>query len=95
MVRRYAPRLAHRAHVTTLEIGAADAVFGIARGTSRRLYLVQHTGDLRSVAEGDLLCLELTAAKGSATITLALGPATRRTESEAGLATVAAMTQPA
>ena len=77
--------------LTTLEIGAANSVLEITRGTSRGLCLVHHDGNLRAVTEGDRLRLELASAEGSAILTLALGPAGRRKEMETRLREVVAM----
>lgn len=81
--------------VTQLEVGAGCSAFEITRGTSHGLCLVRHVGDLGAVGEGDQLRLELATSEGSATITLALGPASRRAELEARLTAVAAMTDAA
>lgn len=80
---------------TKLEPGEVRSAFQITRGTSRGICLVNHIGDVRAVALGDRLHLELMETEGSATITLALGPATRLAELSARLDAVADMTQAA
>lgn len=77
--------------VTKLRVGAIRSNFQITRGTSQGLCLVHHSGDLEPGAKDNQLRLQLRAPAGSATITLALGPACRLTELEKRLATMAAM----
>lgn len=78
---------------TDLNVTSDCASFRIARGTSRGLCLVRYAGDLCAVAEGDLLRLELLGEIGTAILTLALGPESRRSVLTQHLATMAAVDQ--
>ncbi len=79
--------------VTTLDITEKQAFFQIARGTSCGICLVHYTGNLKVIAKEDFLALELAASGGAATLTLALGPASRQTELKARLTTVSELSQ--
>ncbi len=79
---------------TRFDLDGQHAGFHISRGTSEGLCLVHFAGKVTATANGDRLALELAAPEGAATLTLALGPAARRTELEARLSALSEMDWP-